>query len=68
MVHQILNYDFKSGVVQDNPDRIVAIKCIERSRLTKVSTENLFTEIKVMRELNHEHIVRLEDFEVRFLS
>lgn len=68
MVHQILNYDFKNSVVQDNPGRIVAIKCIERSRLTKASTENLFTEIKVMRELNHEHIVRLEDFEVRFLS
>ena len=49
--------------MQGNPDKIVAIKCILRSRLTKVSTENLFTEIKVMKELNHDHIVKLEDFE-----
>lgn len=42
----------------------MAIKCIERSRLTKVSTENLFTEIEVMKELSHDHIVKLEDFEV----
>ena len=51
-------------ILQSNIERIVAIKCIERSRLTKVSTENLFTEIKVMKELDHKHIVKLEDFEV----
>lgn len=44
-------------------DKVVAIKCIERCRLNKVSTENLFTEIRVMKELNHEHIVKLQDFE-----
>ena len=51
------------SVLQTNLDKIVAIKCILRSRLNKVSTENLFTEIKVMKELDHEHIVKLEDFE-----
>jgi hypothetical protein len=30
-----------------------------------MSTENLFTEIKVMKELDHGHIVKMEDFEVR---
>ena len=40
------------------------MKCIERSRLTKLSMENLITEIKVMRELDHKHIVKLKDFEV----
>ena len=42
----------------------MAVKCIERSRLNKASTENLFTEIKVMKDLKHDHIVKLEDFEV----
>lgn len=49
--------------MQGKADKIVAIKCILRSRLNKVSTDNLFTEIKVMKELNHDHIVKLEDFE-----
>jgi len=42
------------------------VKCIERRRLTKVSMENLITEIKVMREMDHKHIVKLKDFEVSF--
>lgn len=50
---------------QFNLDKIVAIKCIQRSRLTKVSTDNLFMEIKVMKELDHDHIVKLLDFEAR---
>ena len=40
------------------------MKCIERRRLTKVSMENLMTEIKVMMDLDHQHIVKLKDFEV----
>ena len=43
---------------------IVAIKCIERKKLTHVSSENLLTEITVMKKLHHKHIVKLEDFEV----
>jgi len=46
--------------------RWLAVKCIERRRLTKVSMENLITEIKVMREMDHKHIVKLKDFEVSF--
>lgn len=42
---------------------VVAVKCIERARLTTSSAENLFTEIKVMKQLKHKHIVRLLDFE-----
>ena len=42
----------------------MAIKCIERKRLTKVSMENLLTEIQVMKDLDHRHIVKLKDFEV----
>ena len=44
------------------------MKCIERRRLTKVSMENLMTEIKVMMDLDHQHIVKLKDFEVSGFS
>ena len=41
------------------------MKCIRRSHLTQSSMENLLTEIKVMKELQHEHIVQLVEFDVR---
>ena len=50
--------------MQGNIEEIVAIKCIERSRLNKISTENLFTEIEVMKGLNYKHIVKLKSFDV----
>ena len=43
----------------------MAIKCIEKKRLNKHSMENLLTEISVMKDLNHRHIVKLIDFEVK---
>ena len=43
---------------------MVAVKCIQRKRLTGSSMENLLTEIKVMKQLDHEYIVKLTDFEV----
>ena len=51
--------------LQGHGREVVAVKCIERRRLTKVSMENLITEIKVMMDLDHQHIVKLKDFEVR---
>ena len=51
--------------LQGHGREVVAVKCIERRRLTKVSMENLMTEIKVMMDLDHQHIVKLKDFEVR---
>lgn len=41
----------------------VAVKVIERSRLNKASMQNLLTEIEVMKDLDHPHIVKLLDFE-----
>nr|XP_022328897.1 serine/threonine-protein kinase ULK3-like isoform X1 [Crassostrea virginica] len=42
--------------------QVVAIKCVLKSSLNKASTENLLTEIELLKKLNHENIVRLEDF------
>ena len=50
------------------PYEVVAIKCISIKRLKrKESKDNLITEIKLMKELKHRHIVKLIDFEVQYL-
>ncbi|XP_036365877.1 serine/threonine-protein kinase ULK3 isoform X2 [Octopus sinensis] len=41
---------------------VVAIKCVLKSTLNKRSTENLLTEIELLKKLKHEHIVELKDF------
>ncbi|KAL8595819.1 hypothetical protein ACOMHN_012237 [Nucella lapillus] len=41
---------------------VVAIKCILKSGLNKASTENLLTEIELLKSLKHQHIVALKDF------
>ncbi|XP_070210335.1 serine/threonine-protein kinase ULK3-like [Littorina saxatilis] len=41
---------------------VVAIKCILKSSLNKSSTENLLTEIELLKNLKHKHIVELRDF------
>ena len=43
---------------------MVAIKCIQKRSLSKTATENLLTEIELLKKLDHEHIVKLKDFEV----
>lgn len=43
---------------------MVAIKCIQKTSLSKTATENLLTEIELLKKLDHEHIVKLKDFEV----
>ncbi|XP_065644507.1 serine/threonine-protein kinase ULK3 isoform X2 [Hydra vulgaris] len=50
---------FRKGNLRD----VVAIKCIKKSSLSKKSTENLVREIEILKSLNHEHIVKLKDFE-----
>ena len=43
---------------------VAAIKCIQKRSLSKSATENLLTEIELLKKLDHEHIVKLKDFEV----
>ena len=50
--------------IQGSHKGAVAVKCIERKCLTSSSMENLLTEIKVMKQLDHEYIVKLIEFEV----
>jgi serine/threonine-protein kinase ULK/ATG1 len=40
---------------------------VEKKSLTKSSTENLVTEIEILKKLKHDHIVELKDFEVNIL-
>ena len=45
----------------------VAIKCIKKKSLSKRGADNLITEIQVLKDLKHRHIVQLHDFTVRLL-
>ncbi len=41
---------------------VVAIKCVVKSQLSKSETDNLITEISILKKLKHEHIVHMVDF------
>jgi serine/threonine protein kinase len=49
---------------QYNKDEVFAIKCIRRSSLNEISTENLLREIEILKSIKHEYIVQLKDFQV----
>lgn len=43
---------------------VVAVKCVLKSSLNSISTENLLTEVELLKTLKHENIVQLKDFDV----
>ncbi|XP_050445773.1 serine/threonine-protein kinase ULK3 [Cataglyphis hispanica] len=49
---------FKKGGSRE----VVAIKCVDKSSLSKSAIDNLVTEIKLLNVLKHEHIVEMKDF------
>ena len=51
------------GYKKGKSREIVAVKCIKKKSLGKSSTENLLREIEILKSLNHEHIVKLKDFQ-----
>ncbi|XP_054720219.1 serine/threonine-protein kinase ULK3-like [Uloborus diversus] len=46
-----------------NTRDVVAVKCVQKSSLTKSSVENLLTEISILKKIKHNHIVELKDFQ-----
>ncbi|XP_068612835.1 serine/threonine-protein kinase ULK3-like, partial [Brachionichthys hirsutus] len=42
---------------------VVAVKVVGKKSLNKVSTENLLTEIEILKTMRHPHIVQLKDFQ-----
>lgn len=53
---------------QGDTREVVAIKCVQKSSLTKSSVENLITEISILKKVKHENIVELKDFQVTLYS
>ncbi|XP_020285583.1 serine/threonine-protein kinase ULK3 [Pseudomyrmex gracilis] len=48
--------------MMDGSREIVAIKCVDKSSLSKSAIDNLVTEIKLLNVLKQEHIVEMKDF------
>nr|CAD7409667.1 unnamed protein product [Timema cristinae] len=45
------------------PREVVAIKCVEKSKLSGTAVNNIITEIKLLKLLKHKHIVEMKDFQ-----
>lgn len=50
--------------LQGNSREVVAVKVVGKKTLNKASTENLLTEIEILKTVRHPHIVQLKDFQV----
>lgn len=44
---------------------MVAVKVVGKKTLNRASTENLLTEIEILKTMRHPHIVQLKDFQVK---
>ncbi|XP_025923976.1 serine/threonine-protein kinase ULK3 isoform X3 [Apteryx rowi] len=49
--------------LQKNTREVVAVKCVSKRSLNRVSVENLLTEIEILKTIRHPHIVELKDFQ-----
>ncbi|CAK9806871.1 Serine/threonine-protein kinase ULK3 [Anthophora quadrimaculata] len=47
---------------KDGCREVVAIKCVDKSSLSKSAIDNIITEIYLLKVLRHEHIVEMRDF------
>ena len=55
---------FLNVMLQGDSREVVAVKVIGKKTLNKTSTENLLTEIEILKTVRHPHIVQLKDFQV----
>ncbi len=53
-----------TGSFQGDNREVVAVKVVGKKTLNKASTENLLTEIEILKTMRHPHIVQLKDFQV----
>lgn len=51
-------------LLQGDSREVVAVKVVGKKTLNKASTENLLTEIEILKTVRHPHIVQLKDFQV----
>lgn len=56
---------FLTFTLQGDSREVVAVKVVAKKTLNKASTENLLTEIEILKSVRHPHIVQLKDFQVR---
>lgn len=56
---------FLTGTLQGDSREVVAVKVVAKKTLNKASTENLLTEIEILKTVRHPHIVQLKDFQVK---
>lgn len=54
-------------LLQGDSREVVAVKVVGKKTLNKTSTENLLTEIEILKTVRHPHIVQLKDFQVKCL-
>lgn len=55
---------FMTVTLQGDSREVVAVKVVAKKSLNKASTENLLTEIEMLKTIRHPHIVQLKDFQV----
>lgn len=51
-------------MLQGDSREVVAVKVVGKKTLNRTSTENLLTEIEILKTMRHPHIVQLKDFQV----
>lgn len=59
-----VKHQFLTMTLQGDSREVVAVKVVAKKTLNKASTENLLTEIEILKTMRHPHIVQLKDFQV----
>lgn len=58
--HRVTNLPTKLSF-QANGEAL-AIKCVDKSKLSKTAVDNIITEIRLLKALKHPHIVEMKEF------
>lgn len=66
--YSIIKSTLYTLILQGDNREVVAVKVVAKKSLNKASTENLLTEIEILKTVRHPHIVQLKDFQVYWFS